>query len=109
VNNLREPNENAKLWVLSRISKFITDGGGSFRILLEYLDLEYHPAYNAGGMIITNAICTGADECPILRGEDAIAFTKKVAAEENIPFRPVPTPKLDAISKEILNRGKKKR
>lgn len=51
-----------KLWTISQIAKFINDGGGTFRKLIyEYLDLDYVDAYEAGGMVITNALCREED------------------------------------------------
>ena len=57
---IKEPNDDAKLWTLSAIAKFIVGDGGSFRNLVyDYLGLDYDEAYRAGGMIITNAIALG--------------------------------------------------
>lgn len=53
-----------KLWTISQIAKFINDGGGTFRkFIYEYLDLEYAEAYDAGAMIITNALYNRDEKC----------------------------------------------
>lgn len=45
-----------KLEALSQIAEFINDGGGSFRKFIDYLDLDYCDAFDAGGMLISNAV-----------------------------------------------------
>lgn len=58
--NKQEPSAEAKLWVISQISRFIHDtkGDGTYRILIyEYLNFNnYHEPYEAGAMVITNSI-----------------------------------------------------
>lgn len=54
--------QQVKLETLSQITEFINDGGGSFRKMIEYLDLNYEDAYNSGGMTISNAIASGGTE-----------------------------------------------
>ena len=55
-----------ELKMLEKIAQYIEDGGGSFRVLIYgYLKLHYVDAYKAGGMVISNAICT-EDKCPLL-------------------------------------------
>ena len=55
--------QQVKLETLSQITEFINDGGGSFRKMIEYLDLNYEDAYNSGGMTISNAIASGGKIC----------------------------------------------
>ena len=103
-----EPDEKEKLWVIKKLSEFVLNGGGTFRMMLEALNLSYHNAYTSGGMILSNALCANADDCPILRGQDSIDFSEKVAREESIPFTPIPTPKLEKLRREILRDAKRR-
>ena len=103
-----EPDEKEKLWVIKKLSEFVLNGGGTFRMMLETLNLSYHNAYTSGGMIVSNALCANTDDCPILRGQDAIDFSEKVAREESIPFTPIPTPKLEKLRREILRDAKRR-
>ena len=103
-----EPDEKEKLWVIEQLSKFVLSGGGTFRLMLEALNLSYHNAYTSGGMIVSNALCSNADSCPILRGQDSIDFSEKVAREESIPFTPIPIPKLEEVRQEILRDAKRR-
>lgn len=103
-----EPDEKEKLWVIEQLSKFVLNGGGTFRMMLKALNLSYHNAYTSGGMIVSNALCANADSCPILRGQDSIDFSEKVAREESIPFTPIPTPKLEKLRREILRDAKRR-
>ena len=56
----QEPSIEAKLWVISQISRFIHDtkGDGTYRTLIyDYLNFNnYHEPYEAGAMVITNSI-----------------------------------------------------
>lgn len=45
-----------KLETLSQIAEFINDGGGSFRKFIDYLNLDYCDAHEAGGMLISNTL-----------------------------------------------------
>ena len=57
---------HVELEMLKKISQYIKDGGGSFRALIYgYLNLQYTDAYLAGGMDLSNAICT-EEKCPLL-------------------------------------------
>ena len=48
--------QQVKLETLSQMAKFINDGGGSFRKFIDYLDLDYCDAHEAGGMLISNTL-----------------------------------------------------
>ena len=108
ISDISEPDEKEKLWVIKKLSEFVLNGGGTFRLMLESLNLSYHNAYSAGGMILSNAICVNSDDCPILRGQDAVDFSEKVKREEGIPFTPIPTPKLEKLRREILRDAKRR-
>jgi hypothetical protein len=54
----KEPETDAKLWVINRLATFIheTEGQGTFRKMLEYLNLKYVETYEIGGMTLSNSI-----------------------------------------------------
>ena len=43
--------------ILTALMAFLDNGGGSFRKWLEFLGMDYHPAYLEGWMGFTNALC----------------------------------------------------
>lgn len=43
--------------ILTALIAFLENGGGTFRKWLEFLGMDYHPAYIEGWMGFTNALC----------------------------------------------------
>ena len=92
-NPYPEPNSEAKLWVITQLAQFIhdTNGSGSFRhMIYEYLNLpNYHDAYLAGGMVITNTLSEEAykewvscESCETITDRKDMLFEPIQPAEE---------------------------
>ena len=43
--------------IIDALVGFLNNGGGTFRKWLEFLGMDYHPAYLEGWMGFTNALC----------------------------------------------------
>jgi len=43
--------------ILTALIAFLDNGGGTFRKWLEFMGMDYHPAYLEGWMGFTNALC----------------------------------------------------
>jgi hypothetical protein len=59
-----EPSLDGKLWMIDKLADFIneTKGQGTFRKMLEYLNMPYEATYLTGGMTISNALADGDDD-----------------------------------------------
>jgi hypothetical protein len=90
---MNEPALDDKLWMIGKLADFIneTKGQGTFRKMLEYLDMPYQDTYLAGGMTISNALATeddGVDEYSSL--SDDLHETMQRLEEAANSWKPIP-------------------